>query len=450
MQGLFFPYVYFPDRVWLFSSLIYWDGIGRIVPREMQVEDSDHIKLLLEDGGVFDYPLPDSAVQKTSGSLLEVISKTEPGGVFVDNYQIADLVDTYRSLTESDLDFVSGRLISLTHRTISPAFLRSDYLYRHDDLGRAHSIDRSTPFFLHSTKFTRDAKAQLLELGLAVALRDQIGVRLDLARAYMADLANLVAGEGALMPIASAPMDFTHSGGGAVAALSDGLHHESDLPSGDAEAQKRANQEFMIHYAFRGVGFDLGEEVNRWPESNQDKLTELSRQIIRLRQRLTPYRAGFQEGISEIAADLPNLLDIRSEAVRERHLEAQYRKHVAPDLDKMREEFKSAGISFRESLLNLQVAVPSVLTGSATALGIAVDQPLLLLGGSVSAAAGTYRAAANRKSARQKTVRENRFGLLHVMEKDLAPADLLEKIAIFGRRLLKRDPLPAVEVFGNR
>jgi len=47
-KALYFPYIHFKDEDWLKYSLLYWDGVKRIVPKSYQPQDSAAVKLLAD------------------------------------------------------------------------------------------------------------------------------------------------------------------------------------------------------------------------------------------------------------------------------------------------------------------------------------------------------------------------------------------------------------------
>src|SRR5438093_1608456 len=49
-KALYFSFIHFQDENWLKYSLLYWDGIKRIVPPGYSLQDSSSVKLLAEAG----------------------------------------------------------------------------------------------------------------------------------------------------------------------------------------------------------------------------------------------------------------------------------------------------------------------------------------------------------------------------------------------------------------
>jgi hypothetical protein len=439
MQALYFPYVYFPDSQWLFSSALYWDGIGRIIPPTMTLDDPDHVRLFVDSGAVFDVPLGVDAVSDTSEHLQALLNRPDSMDALRRLYQVADLIPAGSSAEFAELEFFVERVgLGALFVPREPGLTRR--IVR-DDTGESHGgWGPNSPFFLHVSKFAPEARVQLLELGLAVRYRDLLGLRIDLARAYMSDLAENVASKNALMPVAGAAMDFVHIGGSAIESLVAGIESVRRRRS-DVQLEPDIQTESLFaQYAFRGVGLQV-------PLFERDKdyrgdLLEYGKTVLKLRKSVEPYRFNFQAGLRAAAAELPDLLSIEDQAMRERHLETTFKKHIQSDLDKIRRELSSAGLAFHETVLNMQVAVPAVLAGSATTVGIGLSQPLIFLGGSLSAALGTYKAVRGRRLGRAATLQDSPFALLHVVQGELGPTELLKSVGAAARRLLRRDLPP--------
>ncbi len=53
--GLYYPFIHFRDEVWLKLTSLYWDRMGRIVPEDYRLRDSDTVRQLKDGGYVRDY-----------------------------------------------------------------------------------------------------------------------------------------------------------------------------------------------------------------------------------------------------------------------------------------------------------------------------------------------------------------------------------------------------------
>lgn len=49
-KALYFPYIHFQDENWLKHTLLYWDGVKRIVPSSYSPQDSNSVQSLIAEG----------------------------------------------------------------------------------------------------------------------------------------------------------------------------------------------------------------------------------------------------------------------------------------------------------------------------------------------------------------------------------------------------------------
>ena len=77
--ALYYPYIHFRDDDWLKASLLFWDLMGRIVPKSFRPElrDSDFVREVrdADDQCIRDYHPEDRDVKPVSAELLSVIDE---------------------------------------------------------------------------------------------------------------------------------------------------------------------------------------------------------------------------------------------------------------------------------------------------------------------------------------------------------------------------------------
>jgi hypothetical protein len=56
--GLYYPYIHFKDDGWVKLTALYWDRMGRIVPKDYPVHDSDTVTELAEETGFVENVAP--------------------------------------------------------------------------------------------------------------------------------------------------------------------------------------------------------------------------------------------------------------------------------------------------------------------------------------------------------------------------------------------------------
>lgn len=72
-KALYFPYIHFQDENWLKYSLLYWDGLKRIVPEEYTPADSKTVKALLDENIIENVNPKDGKVPYTMGAAEQFL-----------------------------------------------------------------------------------------------------------------------------------------------------------------------------------------------------------------------------------------------------------------------------------------------------------------------------------------------------------------------------------------
>ncbi len=72
-KALYFPYIHFQDENWLKHSLLYWDGIKRIVPRSFPPNDNDGIRRLVNESLIENVDPTSGSTPYTQGAAAEFI-----------------------------------------------------------------------------------------------------------------------------------------------------------------------------------------------------------------------------------------------------------------------------------------------------------------------------------------------------------------------------------------
>lgn len=77
-KALYFPYIHFQDENWLKYTLLYWDGVKRIVPSTYKPQDSESVKALAAEGlveSVDPHQYTASAAKEFIPTLKELMRK---------------------------------------------------------------------------------------------------------------------------------------------------------------------------------------------------------------------------------------------------------------------------------------------------------------------------------------------------------------------------------------
>ena len=195
--GLYYPHFTFPNDAWIKLAALYWDKLGRILPPDYTIHDSD-------------------TVQRLQGELGFTKDFTPSGN---DTYELGrmfiELLDTYRYELLASYGTHSGLL--------------GHVLPRRDGLSYVYS----------DIKMSRQLVALLRQYGLAVDVRDHpdtrsygykiIGMHPKLAAVYMEALAGQMAASKKLHPVTNSMRDHVAMGDYTLERLAQALLYE-DIP----------------------------------------------------------------------------------------------------------------------------------------------------------------------------------------------------------------------------
>jgi hypothetical protein len=71
--GLYYPLIHFKDENWLKLTALYWDRMGRIVPRGFQPRDTDTVRQLEEHGYVLAFRPDEPATLEAKKPFMDLI-----------------------------------------------------------------------------------------------------------------------------------------------------------------------------------------------------------------------------------------------------------------------------------------------------------------------------------------------------------------------------------------
>lgn len=75
--GLYYPYIHFRDEAWLKLAALYWDGMGRIVPHDYPMHDSETVKVLADRLGFIRNVAPTKEVETVGGRFVRLLEAHE-------------------------------------------------------------------------------------------------------------------------------------------------------------------------------------------------------------------------------------------------------------------------------------------------------------------------------------------------------------------------------------
>lgn len=339
--GLYYPFIHFKDDSWVKLTALYWDRMGRIVPRGYLVRDrdSDTVKRLAEDGGF--------------------VQDVSPGFTSYDS----NLHDTFIQLLQEHAPDMRARY-GVAQRYEWPDDPRPG-------LATPSSADPKLAY-VYVEKMPSELKDAFIDTGLAVAdwlptEEGRVGMHPDLAFVYMTALAEEIAARSRYHPVTDETRDHLAVTGCTLERLARVLLQDEHLAGqGLTEHEIEAQ---MATLAFASV---LPRGIINVP----------TEKIIAFRKHCAPERAAFQDHLQGMVSGLQGIQD---QDALETHLHVTYERQLKPQLDEYRRGLHSLGIDTVMGAFNVRAIFPPLVTSGMDAAGIAMPaDPVVAAGGAIA------------------------------------------------------------------
>lgn len=432
---LYYPYVFISDRVWLASALLTYDRIFRLMPRvEEPAQVPDYVRLLADEGVVAEAQVTKQDARAASDALLRADLSGDVGAAF---QLVRNGWRGFASLEQYEAMGVTRGSMG----TLSLAGLMDSYEWGEPTLGRSGmGFGRGrTPaqFFMYRSNLTGKARRSLLDSGLAVIAGDYIGLRFDLARAYMTGLAAEVAKREAISVITSSPLDAAYFPGG-VSALRHLVGQHGSLHS---DLDSSFNGQLVV----RAVGLDLPETLNQWPlRSNEADYLALLRAVLAIRRRTSGLRLNLQNALADISKTSAEALAATSGRDLKGFVDDLYRRTLHRDLERLQIEIRRSRLRSRLGYVGIQVALPPAVAAGLEAT-VSLDSGLTRVAAGASWALAVQRSIRAAQLDRQAAVMESPVGLLYVLGSHMQAKSVLDQIGYVSRRVLTGQSFPPNE-----
>jgi len=363
-RALYYPFIHFKDDNWVKLSALYWDQFWRIVPERYPPDDSPTVRAL---GDFIQNARPDWVRGEFGDTFVEFIKGH--GARLRDRFGLR-LRHGWDPVPASELPPLAGGA-SGTDRRLGYVFFEKLSPALHDALtgsGLAEA-DGSDPRW--------------------------IGMHPRLARVYMTALADQLAGERGLHPVADRTVDHLAVGGCTVARLA---HVLLDEPGVEME---RSPDEIETAAAFLAIQMAVPRNLDEVPVEK----------ILEFREKHLDGRGAFQTYLSGFLEKRAWLATIEDREQLEASLRAEYQKELLPKLDDLRAKLADARFDLATSILSMQIAAPVALL--AWALG-----PIAGIAGT---AIGIAKVLRDRRKARREALRSSEVSFLLHTREQLAP-----------------------------
>lgn len=385
--GLYYPYIHFRDESWLKASALYWDKINRIVPDDMigRTDDSWTVKLFKDElGFIDDIPPGGYATDLVGGVFARVIKAHEK-----------ELQERFHISKKESWPEGATRI-------------RAEY-----NEAIPHDFDPKLAY-IQASKMSKGARDSLRDSGLALFLKrfefdkDWFGMHPRLASVYMTALAQTMAQDGRMHPLAERDEDHV-----AVVELS--LEEMarvllSDEGEGFQSEYDQVNKLSQAGLKSRYVQLTFPAVLPK------DLAVVEPRKIIELRKG--PYTKAFrafQEQLERMATEkrAEELSKIRNQASRDSHIHDEVQRELLEPLDEMRRRIG-------------EISTDSV----STVMSVLVQLALTVKTGGLAVASESLKMIPSIRAERNKAGEEiasSPAAFLLYLEENLKPANALTR-----------------------
>jgi len=371
--GLYYPYIHFQSESWLKIAALYWDGMYRIVPPGMRLNDSDEVKRLEQDGGFITNTFPYSAIAEISVPFRQLLQSRS------------------KALKKKfGIDSFAGRF------------------------GRAFLGTGDEISYISDTKFADDLLQDLKNLNLVVLKRkndgygDWVGMHHELARVYMTALAETIAPLVGARPLADNPFDHVAISGVTMERLIDILL---------ARKERKLNHNLEYEGAAATIAFGqvIPRDISKIP----------AKDIIKFRKEHSEDRTQFHDEIAKILKDMDYLQKMENPDDIQNRLEDAYKNRLKGKLDRLEQAMKRANWDVVESALAASWAVPAGLAAAIAGLGIALSA-----GGAaaVGIAIGGWTLWRKRKKAQADALKPSAESYLYHAKRFFSAQELVREV----------------------
>ena len=344
-MGLYYPSLEFRDDGWVKFAALYWDSLGRIVPRTYRPKDSETVQRL-NDNDEFIRNYEPSDVADEVGWVLAGLIEFHPAE-FRKRFRVDNLLNDDLATTGDCVSFLLGRKVSVYLRIV---------------LERTGLLVQGGDESSHG--------------------QDLIGLHPILARVYMTELAERLASRHGLQPIADGALAHLSLAGWTLERLAQTLIEGIDLTE-----ERATQQEIQAQLALVAVQAAIPVNIDHVPI---DK-------VIEFRRRHASERSAFLELLDTLAERIAQR-DIRDTDVLNDFVHDEYTHRLRPQVEDLKKAMRSCNIDSTVGLVNMAVAAGS---GAALNLPPVVTSGAALAVGAVTVLRDRYKAQQDARSAAQ-------------------------------------------------
>jgi len=406
--ALYYPFIQFRSDAWLKLAALYWDKIGRIVPKGYLPRDSDTVRRLQGELDLITDLEP--APHQTDSSSLAFVR-------MIKSHE-AELRQKY-GLSQFDRDQ------SDWHPAWPPSWSNAAPPPDRDWSGRVDPslLSGSDPrlSYIHSAgKMSDDLQQAVVSADLGVRSDNGlIGMHPEFAFVYMHSLANAMSSRA--MPLVTDD-DFDHLAAGCGAGnLADVLLR----PYGDDPVVTDPNS----------LGVDLAMIAIRSVIPRNIETVPV-RKIVDIRKRFRAELTSFQDSTNAVIEGVAEAAVESSPDVQEMVLKSLYEREYEPELMKLKTALSRSGIDSAFGAVSIKAQMPQLATSSAALVGLgAFNANPTVIGAGAIALCLTPTIRDQRAKARSVRAESSAAYLLR-LEENLTPVSLAGAMARNVKRFL--------------
>jgi len=382
-NGLYYPFINFKDEAWLKFTALYWDKMGRIVPKSYgPTNDSPAVEKFVKESDFIENVEPQKEASDVGSTFLKLISGH--------GEKLRDLYDVNKSNTWVD-----------------------------DPITKIMAPSGSNPKFayVYYEQLSDELRKVLLSNHLSSIHHGRgetwVGMHPQLASVYMIALAEEIASNQGYHPVTDETFNHLAVSGYTGERLAQALLKKdandanivsTELTTDEIEAQ-------LVRLTLQSV---IPEDIENVP----------TEKIIKVREDHKGELANFQKHISNLVTDLGKM-EIKDTQYLTPHLEQAYNKNIKPELENLKAILHSAGMKSTVGAMNISMGSSFLAT-----LGhyFIPDPAGAILAGASGIALGLTSVYLDKRKATQEAMQKSPAAYLLRLEKELQPSGLISWI----------------------
>jgi Family of unknown function (DUF6236) len=315
--GLYYPYIHFRDEAWLRSAYLYWPSMGRIVPSHYPTQDSETVLALRDSSDFIRDVDPEPVVDSAGDTFMRALRDH--------GEEMRRLFTLPLSQGETDVEPTAY---------VHSAKIANGLRRQMDELGLLSA---------------RESNANRISMRPGAQFGEWIGMPSRMAAVYMCLLADLLARRSALIPTTDHSGAFTAVGAWNVDSIARALIDEPRGQATEPHGDGRASEQSL---GLLAIDLAVPKGIEHIP----------LKKLIQLRTDHLEEFTAFRHAVASATKELSELTDEVDPGFLEAYQKDTLQKHFVLPQQKLKKAMGAAKIDTVSALLNIKVAIPSLVT----------------------------------------------------------------------------------------